>query len=186
MGHKGKCAHIHGHNYVVELTAAMIPPTPEEIPDIPEELISKEIGKSKPPIPEEPIPEPIPEFTGVNELGVVIDFSIIKERIGGWIDANWDHAIILHTDDHCMEAALAAFNSRNEAQGGGPGHAAQLVPNDITPDRLRIFRMDSNPTAENMAAFLLNIVGPQRLSTDIILIQVTVWETENCHATAAL
>jgi 6-pyruvoyltetrahydropterin/6-carboxytetrahydropterin synthase len=47
--------------------------------------------------------------------------------------------------------------------------------------------MPTNPTAENMAEFLLKTVGPETLAgTGVKLISVTLWETENCCAKAVL
>ena len=36
---------------------------------------------------------------GVDDLGRVVDFGVVKEVIGGWIDEKWDHNFLLHKDD---------------------------------------------------------------------------------------
>jgi hypothetical protein len=42
-----------------------------------------------------------------------------------------------------------------------------------------------NPTAENMANFLLNVVGPKQLEeTGVTLVQVKIEETRKCSAAA--
>ena len=43
--------------------------------------------------------------TEVDAVGRVVDFSQIKQRMLGWLDAHWDHAFIVFEQD---ENALAA------------------------------------------------------------------------------
>ena len=51
----------------------------------------------------------------------------------------------------------------------------------------KVHVIDRNPTAENMADYLLRVVGPEQLAgTDVTLIKVVLWETENCCAEARL
>lgn len=95
----------------------------------------------------------------LDEVGRVIDFRVLKKRIGGWIGANWDHAFICHKDDREVREAMAAI----------PGQ--------------KVYLLDANPTAENLAAHLLRVVGPQELAgTGVRLVRVVLWETENCYA----
>jgi 6-pyruvoyltetrahydropterin/6-carboxytetrahydropterin synthase len=35
----------------------------------------------------------------LDSLGMVVDFSVIKSKVGGWLDANWDHNFICHPED---------------------------------------------------------------------------------------
>lgn len=96
----------------------------------------------------------------LDEVGRVIDFSVLKDRVGGWIDEHWDHKFIMWENDRELE-----------------GHGL----NYITP----VFTLPDNPTAENMARYLLNVVGPAVLAdTGCGLIRVRLWETENCYADA--
>ena len=95
--------------------------------------------------------------------GRIIDFSVLKAKIGGWIDAQWDHATLLNAAD----PFCALW------QPGGP-LAGQ-----------RHFLLPYNPTAENLAHYLLNVVAPQALhDTSVYVKAVVVWETENCSAEA--
>lgn len=95
----------------------------------------------------------------LDELGRVIDFGVLKERLGGWIDRHWDHGFVAWKED---TEALAALDKI---------------------DGQKIFLLDSNPTAENMAAHLLHAVGPTVLAhTGVELEKVVLWETENCYA----
>lgn len=100
----------------------------------------------------------------LDSIGRVIDFSVIKERVGGWIDNNWDHNMLLYSKD---ESAIKAM---------------ELVEDGRPP-----FIADWNPTAENIADYVLREVCPLVLQgTGVVVTQVKVWETQNCFATAVL
>ena len=102
----------------------------------------------------------------LDALGRVIDFSVLKEKVGGWIEHHWDHGVIVFVDDRATRKAIEEW----EAQEG----QAQ-----------KQFSLPVNPTAENLARFLLDVVCPSELhGTGVTVRRVTVWETENCYATA--
>src|SRR5215813_6067779 len=65
--------------------------------------------------------------TSLDEVGRVIDFGVLKERIGGWIDREWDHAFVVWDGDAEARAALERVAGQ------------------------RIYLLPSNPTAENLA-----------------------------------
>lgn len=97
----------------------------------------------------------------LDALGMVIDFSEIKSRIGDWLDREWDHGFLVFKDDIEVIAALALVG----------GQKVAIVP--------------FNPTAENMATFLYEIKIPELLSgTNATVKRVRVWETPNCSAEA--
>lgn len=105
---------------------------------------------------------------GLDPLGRVIDFSVLKERLCGWIDRNWDHKFLYWKSDEMVR---------------------RLVETSTSPDMdsLGWTAVDFNPTAENMADHLLRVVAPmQLLSTGVTVIRVRLFETENCVATASL
>jgi 6-pyruvoyltetrahydropterin/6-carboxytetrahydropterin synthase len=94
---------------------------------------------------------------GLDALGRVIDFSVLKEKLGGWVDEHWDHGFLVWEND--AEAL----------------EAVRRVPGQ------KLFVTKRNPTAENMALDLLNEVGPRVLAgTGVKLTRVVLWETENC------
>jgi 6-pyruvoyltetrahydropterin/6-carboxytetrahydropterin synthase len=96
----------------------------------------------------------------LDSLGRVIDFSCLKERLGRWVDENWDHGMIL-----CERDAEAL-------------QVARIIAGQ------KLFVMHDNPTAENLARYMLEVVGPKVLAdTRVQLVEVTLWETENCFAT---
>jgi 6-pyruvoyltetrahydropterin/6-carboxytetrahydropterin synthase len=101
---------------------------------------------------------------GLDGLGRVIDFSVLKEKIGGWVDKNWDHTMILFGEDK---------------------ETIDLVKK--APSFKEIFIMPANPTAENLAKYLLWEVCPKELKgSGVIVHKITFWETENCYAEQSL
>lgn len=105
----------------------------------------------------------------LDALGMIIDFSVLKTAIGGWIDDNWDHNILLHPDDRMK--GLMVMSQEEERlpatllEGWEAGQPRSLL----------------NPTAENIARFLA-IKAQSLIPSDIIVVGVKVWETPNCWA----
>lgn len=94
-------------------------------------------------------------------IGRVVDFSVLKERIGGWIDEKWDHGFLLWEEDSDAIAAVSGMVGQ------------------------KLYFMPSNPTAENMAHHLLVDICPTLLEgTGVTITGVRIWETENCYADA--
>lgn len=107
------------------------------------------------------------EITAVAEkldsLGRVIDFSEVKKRLGTWLDENWDHTMIIFDQDFEALSALVQVN-RNKP----------------------IAEVPFNPTAENMAEYLLNSICPELFKDSKITVsKVKIWETPNCVAEAS-
>jgi len=97
-------------------------------------------------------------------MGMVIDFGVLKERVGGWIDKNWDHTFIIsRLDDTGLSSMIQKFCPKP------------------------IYELPGNPTAENMANHLLLDICPNLfLDTNVQVYKIVIWETENCFATAEL
>lgn len=149
--HESKCAHLHGHNYVALVTARMKPAVAQRL------LLNMRNT-----------PDPANSF--LDEIGRVIDFSVLKERVGGWIETNWDHGFILWDKDN---AAMRAMETAARALEYGQ----------------KLHLMPYNPTAENMARYLVTVVGPAVFGEAICPVEVChvrIWETENCYADAQL
>jgi 6-pyruvoyltetrahydropterin/6-carboxytetrahydropterin synthase len=128
LGHEGRCAYLHGHNYRVEV-----------------EVHARGGGAE------------------VDDVGRVVDFALIKRRLLGWLDAHWDHTFILWEAD---ATALAAVR--------------QAEPT-------KYFLLPWNPTAENMARYLLEVVAPHVLGDlGVVARRVAVWETDESCAIAML
>lgn len=89
----------------------------------------------------------------LDDLGMVLDFSLLKRVVGGWIDETLDHKMLLHRDD----PVLAFLREQGE-----PVHV-----------------MDVNPTAENIARLIFDYTASQGFP----VVEVRLWETETCYAT---
>jgi 6-pyruvoyltetrahydropterin/6-carboxytetrahydropterin synthase len=97
----------------------------------------------------------------VDAVGRVIDFSLIKRRMLGWLDDHWDHAFIVFADD---ASALAAVRAARPT---------------------KYFVLPWNPTAENMARYLLEVVAPRVLGDlGVVARRVALWETDEACAVA--
>jgi 6-pyruvoyltetrahydropterin/6-carboxytetrahydropterin synthase len=93
----------------------------------------------------------------LDELGRVLDFGAIKERLCQWIEDTFDHRFLIWNQDPDARALYALDNS------------VVLCP--------------FNPTAENIGLHLLEVVGPLVLAgTGVQLIKVVVEETRKCSA----
>jgi 6-pyruvoyltetrahydropterin/6-carboxytetrahydropterin synthase len=99
----------------------------------------------------------------LDPVGRVIDFAVLKDRVGGWIQEHWDHGFIVAAHDADARRAIDAFTS-----GGLPQ---------------KTYVLDRNPTAENLAEYLALEVSPRVLQgTGVRVVRVVVQETENCTA----
>ena len=108
----------------------------------------------------------VPEDS-LDELGRVIDFSVMKSLLCEWLEENWDHKMILWEHDPILAGIIGAQDL------------------DVWDDS--IVDVPFNPTAENMAQYLVEVIGPrQLLGTNVKLVSVTIEETRKCSATYTL
>ncbi len=95
--------------------------------------------------------------SGLDTLGRVIDFGIIKDRVKAWIDDNLDHTVILSVQDK----ALGDFIEN---------YTGQVV-----------YYIEANPTAENIASHLMKDVLQNLFSDmDVCISKIKLFETPNC------
>jgi 6-pyruvoyltetrahydropterin/6-carboxytetrahydropterin synthase len=92
------------------------------------------------------------ESPGLDSKGMLVDFSEIKRHVQRWIDENLDHNMILCREDPLLPLLI----ERGE----------------------RVFVMDRNPTAENIA----RLIFEQAVQAGLPVVEVLLWETDNCHA----
>lgn len=98
----------------------------------------------------------------LDDRGRVIDFGVVKERVGGWIDAHWDHTAVLMRGD--PDPAVPAIVASNAAHGRP------------------VYWLDVPPTAENLAAELARVAEGLLADTGVTLVRVRLWETPNGSA----
>lgn len=107
----------------------------------------------------------------LDEIGRVLDFSVIKSKLCMWVEENWDHRFLAWQSDPFI-AALSDMLP--------PGKTRDLFDESIV-------WVSFNPTAENMADYLLYMVGPHQLrGSGVKLIKVVIEETRKCSATSQL
>lgn len=98
-----------------------------------------------------------------DSVGRVIDFAELKSKCKGWIDENWDHSFLVYEGD---ENAINALR--------------QVKP-------CRLFLLPYNPTAENMARYLLEEACPTLFTEGAgQVVRVRIWETDESYAEASL
>lgn len=100
-----------------------------------------------------------PDNKQLDMLGRVLDFGVIKSRLCEWLETWWDHKMLIWVDDPMLDDLL------------------DIDPEGVVP-------VEFNPTAENMAQHLVEVVGPRELEgTGCILVSCRVEETRKCSAT---
>lgn len=104
------------------------------------------------------------EASSLDSVGRVVDFGVIKQKFGQWVDDNLDHTTIVNEAD----SDLIEWTSRDHARNGK--RAPYLFPGE--------------PTAENLAKHLLEKADQimQAEGAGLRVRHVRVWETPNCYA----
>jgi 6-pyruvoyltetrahydropterin/6-carboxytetrahydropterin synthase len=93
------------------------------------------------------------ESATLDERGMVLDFSEIKQVVSTWIDEKLDHRMLLHKGDPFVPILQ---------QQGEP-----------------LFLLDVNPTAENIARLIFDYTA----SRGFPIVECQLWETPRCFAT---
>lgn len=106
----------------------------------------------------------------LDSVGRVIDFSVIKEKLCEWLESNWDHKFLAWENDPVMKGIYYAIPGNMEFGD------AKLFQESV------VF-VPFNPTAENMAEHLVEVIGPDVLPKDVLLTKCVVEETMKCSAT---
>lgn len=98
----------------------------------------------------------LPPTGGLDSVGRVIDFSVVKSQLCMWLEREWDHKMLIWSDDPMLETLQAL-------------------------DPAGVVEVPFNPTAENMAEHLVNVIGPTMLLGEgVELVKVVVEETAKC------
>ncbi|MCA9541511.1 MAG: 6-carboxytetrahydropterin synthase [Myxococcales bacterium] len=98
----------------------------------------------------------------LDACGRVVDFGVIKQRVGGFINARWDHTALLMRGD--PDPTAEAIAKANEAQGRPA------------------FWFDAPPSAETIVAELARIAAELLADTGVRVVRVRLWETPNGSA----
>jgi 6-pyruvoyltetrahydropterin/6-carboxytetrahydropterin synthase len=95
------------------------------------------------------------EGPSLDPRGMLVDFAEIKRKVQQWIDENLDHNMLLCRED----PLLPMLRDRGE----------------------RVFVMDDNPTAENIA----RLIYDRAHDAGLPVVEVVLWETDNCCSSYA-
>lgn len=143
VGHESKCRHLHGHNYVFHFHVAPKP-------------IDGVSVKGDP----------------LDQVGRVIDFSVVKSTLCEWLETNWDHKF-LHWEEDLLIAGLVYAKC---------GLKTALSEQDDLDFMSSLVPLPFNPTAENLAQYMVEVIGPQLLDEHgVKLVKCVIEETSKCH-----
>ncbi|HBD6162624.1 TPA: 6-carboxytetrahydropterin synthase [Shigella sonnei] len=148
VGHESKCRHLHGHNYKFHFKVA------------PKHECGKVVTRGK--LVED----------GLDSVGRVIDFSVVKTTLCQWLEDNWDHKFLHWSRDNLIDALKIAASRPS----------CPLEHEDHEHFLGSLVALPFNPTAENLAAYMVDVIGPQLLDEyGVELVECTIEETSKCH-----
>ena len=93
--------------------------------------------------------------------GIILDFSLIKDRVKNWIDKHWDHNVILSDRDDELADAIYKITKQE------------------------VFLIENNATTELMAMFLCTLCNNELFNDmkgEILCVAVKLWETPTSFA----
>lgn len=155
VGHESKCRHLHGHNYKFHFKVA-----PKGRTDV------KVIRRGT-----------LREKGGLDNVGRVIDFSVVKTTLCQWLEDNWDHKFLHWNRDNLIDALKIAASRPS----------CPLEHEDHEHFLSSLVALPFNPTAENLAAYMVDVIGPQLLDEHgVQLVECTIEETSKCHVNYSL
>ena len=95
----------------------------------------------------------------LDDRGRVVDFGVVKERVGAWIDQHWDHTAILMRGD--LDPAVLAVAESNAAHGRP------------------VYWTEAPPTAETLSAELGRVATELLADCGVTVVHVRIYETPN-------
>lgn len=149
VGHESKCRHLHGHNYKFHFHVAPKP-------------IDGVSVKGDP----------------LDQVGRVIDFSVVKTTLCQWLENNWDHKF-LHWEKDRLILGISALAKNDQTFDEDQ---RDVCGEDFLHFSHSLVSLPFNPTAENLAAYMVNVIGPALLDEyGVELVKCTIEETSKCH-----
>lgn len=99
------------------------------------------------------------EVDALDPLGRAVDFGVLKDIVGRWIDEKLDHAFLVHEEDGSMLAFLRAESQKH-------------------------FTMASPPSAEEIARLIHGEAGAalRAAGYGARVVEVVFFETPSCSA----
>lgn len=156
VGHESKCRHLHGHNYKFHFKVA---------PKIQAKGMKPKEGAQE-------------SHMCLDSVGRVIDFSVVKSTLCEWLENNWDHKFLHWEHDGLIDALKRLVEDENNLP-----EDQQLMSHK---DELHMFdsfvELPFNPTAENLAQYMVEVIGPRLLDDyGVELVECRIEETSKCH-----
>lgn len=149
VGHESKCRMLHGHNYVFHFHVA---PKPLDGVSV----------KGDP----------------LDQVGRVIDFSVVKSTLCEWLETNWDHKFLHWEQDKLIEGLVRLVHDEENL----PDNQRCVGDKEETHFLNSLVALPFNPTAENLAAYMVDVIGPRLLDEHgVELVQCVIEETSKCH-----
>lgn len=148
VGHESKCRHLHGHNYVFHFKVQ---------PNAIHQHAHSNFVE-----------------TDLDEVGRVVDFSVVKTTLCQWLEDNWDHKFLHWEKDHLIGDLKSAIVDASPFA---------LMGEEDTVDFLSsLVPLPFNPTAENLAQYMVDVIGPRLLTEHgVELVSCVIEETSKCH-----
>lgn len=157
VGHESKCRHLHGHNYKFHFKVA--PKVPYSVMDEAEFASLKQL----------------------DSVGRVIDFSVVKATLCQWLEDNWDHKFLHWENDSVINSLIVVASTEFARENN------LVTDEDYNPFVDSLVALPFNPTAENLAAYMVEVIGPQLLDEHgVQLVECTIEETSKCHVNYSL
>jgi 6-pyruvoyltetrahydropterin/6-carboxytetrahydropterin synthase len=103
------------------------------------------------------------EAPELDSVGRVIDFGVMKAKVGGWIDEHMDHTTLVNSADKAL---------------------LEWCFDQVADGKRKPYVMPGEPTAENIAAHLMAVSQALLGRDGLRVVRVRVWETANCFADA--
>ena len=152
VGHESKCRHLHGHNYKFHFKVA------------PKHGCGKVVTRGK--LVED----------GLDNVGRVIDFSVVKTTLCQWLEDNWDHKFLHWEHDSVINSLIVVASTEFARENN------LVKDEDYNPFVDSLVALPFNPTAENLAAYMVDVICPQLLDEyGVELVECTIEETSKCH-----
>lgn len=166
VGHESKCRHLHGHNYVFHFHVA-----PKR--DVKEVGLQGNISQA--PVKMNLI---VHERTKLDDIGRVIDFSVVKSTLCEWLENNWDHKFLHWKHDKLIEGLVRLVHDEENL----PDNQRCVQDKDQTHFLSSLVELPFNPTAENLAKHMVEVIGPALLDPyGVELVDCIIEETSKCH-----
>lgn len=156
VGHESKCRMLHGHNYKFHFKIA---------PKIQAKGMKPKAGAQE-------------SHMCLDSVGRVIDFSVVKSTLCEWLEKNWDHKFLHWEHDKLIEGLVRLVQDEENL----PADQRCVQDKDETHFLNSLVELPFNPTAENLAAYMVEVIGPELLDPyGVELVECRIEETSKCH-----